>query len=312
VNLCDRAGSRNFFPGNQQRILKVFAAMCIQNAVAGKSTVLVTCKAFKKACVRELSRLVKSWGFYDMKFESKLLSGKKNPWIIQVINYGVKGFNNLSDYDACYCLNSYYVSPEIIERKVFADGRALGRIELVYNDQGYREMVPISQDDRWRENLIRDWHHKKELNEAIQAAARIRPFTLPRDVVFFQTNDFSQHLGGKIHEARSLGELRQFFNVPESKEFKSVLRAMVCGVLFHRRKFGKREIEKLLGISRPTLNEALRLADEIHNGSYVGDLKKINVDILYLYIENFKVDQYVDRLFENMKLFPRTEMQENV
>ncbi|HYX34126.1 MAG TPA: hypothetical protein VE954_13540 [Oligoflexus sp.] len=313
VNLCDTGGSRKFFSGNRQRILRVFAAMCIQNAIAGKATVLVTCKAFKGVCIKELTALVHGWGFFQMKFEAKLLFRKKNPWTIQVINYGAKGFNNLTEYDACFCLNSYYVSPGVIERKVFEDDRDLGRIKLDYTGRGYRRMIlggSTSEDDIWRKNLIRDWHHKMELNQVIQAASRVRPFTLSRDVVFFQTNDFSEHLGGTINEVRNLDGLRCFFNVPAAKEFKSVFRAMVCDVLFHRRGVRRLEIEKLLGISRPTLNKALKMADDIRSGSYDGDLKKSN--IIYYIIENFKVDRYVDRVFESINLFPSNMTPEGV
>jgi hypothetical protein len=183
-----------------------------------------------------------------------------DPRTIPLLSYGVVGLNRFEHYDAAYCLNSYYVSPETVsaalqEIEASADRYPVS-IQTVGDPPRRRARVELPDG---REPLLPRLAQavlaQKEANVVVQAVGRVRPFTQPREVFTFQAGD----LPGVRYsmEFRTLEQARNFFRIqtPAQVELASrVERAWRLRATGH----SNGQIAQELGVSVRTVKRYLK------------------------------------------------------
>jgi hypothetical protein len=234
-------GAAEFFQDNACRLLDFFAALVARNIEEGKRTLLVSRKCFlpwcRSALQRRLQDLVGSpmeivtgdWDQHDLAA----------PGGVALINYGVSGINLFEQFEAAYCLNSYYVPPQAIAGAVqdIESSKYRYPFSIVTDGNPPRRRVTveiptnIEPITRRIAQLVLD---QKEAEVVIQAVGRVRPFTSPREVITQHCSD----LPGvpSLFEFRTLSQARDFFlvktpkqaRIEERRQQAAALRASGC------------------------------------------------------------------------------------
>src|SRR5262249_49237038 len=213
VNTLD--GAARFFPGNAGRIIGFFAALVARNVRAGKRTLLVTRKMFTPLCRRLMGEALarEGVGTHVGDGDEAAVYG---PGAVVLITYGVAGLNHFEGFDAAYCLGSYYVTASAVSDAVQdiepSDVRYPIRIEISGSPRRRRAVVDVHDGSL---PLVRvaagPALEQLEADVVLRAVGRVRPITLPREVITFQCGALPGV--AYTHEFRSLAEARAHFGV---------------------------------------------------------------------------------------------------
>ena len=256
-NINDLAGASKYFRGNANRILDFFAAKIANNIADGKRTLLVSKKSFIPLCRRllreKLAKLgvgkveiaIRNWAKYDLA----------DPRVIGLINYGVAGINRFEQVDCAYCLNSYYVTPDVVSMSVqdieATTERYVMQLEMIGEPR--RRRVKVELPDGRMPALPRIAQMVLEQVEAdavVQAVGRVRPFTKPREVITFQADT----LPGVDYtlEFKNLDQTRAYFEIRRPAEAKLQIRIATARRM-KAQGCTNAEIMECLSISRATV-----------------------------------------------------------
>lgn len=224
-NLCSRLGMRRYFPKNSGAVLDFFAALVAKRLAVGLRPLLVCKKLFLPWAAREMgSRL------HELGVAAKVIDGYDpsaeldDPSTVPVINFGAVGSNRFLGFHAAYCLTGFYVTTEAVEQLLQETLATDFRVPIRLWTEGEpprRRAGAANDADR-----IYEAHRaaplalaELEANVVLQAVGRVRPFTLPREIIVFQCSS----LPGVEFDAefRSLEEARKFFGL-ESRRQASV------------------------------------------------------------------------------------------
>jgi hypothetical protein len=222
-NLCSLLGAAARFRRNHVQILDFFAQLILRNIEAGRSTLLVARKRFKRLCADYLERRLSQWKcpatVVPSDGQSPTPSG---PSVLPLIHYGINGINMFEYYDAAYCLCGYYIDEDVL-RAAIADvepdalqfpvairvaGRPRRRLAATFDDR-----YSASDADR----IARAYYRQHETNVVVQALGRVRFAIRPREIVAFQCSELP---GVRLaREFYSLREAREFFGLVTGSEF---------------------------------------------------------------------------------------------
>ncbi|WP_202921376.1 helix-turn-helix domain-containing protein [Anatilimnocola aggregata] len=259
-NLNWIGGAAKYFPGNAPQIFDFYAEKIARNIRAGKRTLLIARKRFIPTCSNGLQACLVRLGISNARvitenWDSHCLADPVN---VPLINYGVSGINRFEEFDAAYCLMSYYANPEAIERTLQdldpVDGgwrveirydSLRGRLAEVGNPASRSTAIPA---------LAQDILVQQEGDVIVQAIGRVRPFTKPREVITFHTGklpnvDFDV-------EFDSLAQARAYFEVLSRRDADRSLRVVQAAHIQRRKAQGasNQQIATELGLSRRTVS----------------------------------------------------------
>jgi hypothetical protein len=140
----------------------------------------------------------------------------KDPDLIPIIHYGISGLNCFSEFDCCYCLNSYNVNAAVLD-EILQDLLAPEfhvpleiRTDMVTRRRTATVMHPRDAEvdlARLAQGALR----QQEMGTVIQAIGRVRPFTHPREVILMQLGEHPQLPYDR--EFISLASFRSFFQL---------------------------------------------------------------------------------------------------
>ncbi len=266
INIRNRCGADRHFASNRVRILDTFAVVILRNVLERRTTLLVSKKRSKQLCADYLTRRLAGWGLaVRCVLDGEPLPMVPDPRVIPIIHYGVLGVNDYTDYETCYCLNSYYIRSSELNRTVqeFEPRHFRTELEIVTTPDRRREVrVPTTDaTDAERAWLGEVYLRKLEVDPVIQAAGRVRFVTKPREVVFFQMDDMERDLG-PIQEVDSLAELRDTLGVPSAREIDDAADGRRAAELMAQGNTAA-EAAQIMGISRETLFRRLRAAESV-------------------------------------------------
>lgn len=226
MNINSLLGAEKYFARNAPALLDFFAALVARNVRAGRRTLLVTRKRFRDLCRDGLECRL---GAMDLGPVRIITDGWErtdlsDPRILPLIGYGISGVNRFEEFEAAYCLNSYYVSAATISETVQdLDATELRfSVRIVMQGDPPRRTVRVEMPDD-RESILPRlavWtHEQKEADVVLQAVGRVRPFTRPRQVITFQAG----MLPGVryAHEWVSLAQARAHFAIPTRRRYEA-------------------------------------------------------------------------------------------
>ena len=222
-NLCSLLGAAARFRRNHPQILDLFAQLILRNVEAGRSTLLIARKQFKRICCDYLERRLARWGCHVTIVPS---NGQPptpaNPSTLPLIHYGINGVNAFESYDAAYCLCGYYIDEDVLRAAIADVEPDLLQFPVVIRVAGrpprrragtFDDLFRASDADR----IARAYYQQHETNAVIQAVGRVRFATRPREVVTFQCSEMP---GVRLtREFQSLREARDFFGLVTGSEF---------------------------------------------------------------------------------------------
>lgn len=231
INLRNRAGADRHFFRNHTQLLDTIAVLIARNVGTGTSTLLISRKKSKELCASYLSGRLAAWGI-TVKFACEDYSGlppSPDPRVIPVIHYGVLGVNDFTEYQAAYCINSYYISAHELTRVTQEATPRVDRVSLAIDSD--RDLVRRARVSEGPDpggvlaHTANIYLRKLELDPVIQAAGRVRFATKPREVVFFQMADLSPLVGD--HEVvRTAAQLRGALGIPAARDVDQHLEAV--------------------------------------------------------------------------------------
>src|SRR5262249_20295364 len=118
VNLMSRIGAARNFEANARQILDAIAVLILNNIAKNRSTVLVSRLKSKEFSAQYLKQRFERWRipvtFVAGKFEN--LPKSPDTRVVPILHYGIVGVNDYAEYDAAYCVNSYYVPTRELNR----------------------------------------------------------------------------------------------------------------------------------------------------------------------------------------------------
>ena len=217
-NLASRLGTQRFFRNNARQILDFFAQLVAQRLKQGQRPILISKKCFVDLCARYLQQRFRALGFPTIHLVTNNFTPRRLslPGAVPLIHYGLIGINTFEDFDCAFCLNSYYVNENVVNRivqDVQASDRAIP-IRIVTQGRPRRRRVEVVDP----QHRVYDILHlaqlaldHQEMGAVLQAVGRVRPYTKPREILTFQCAEHP-HLA-YTQEFHSLGEARAFFGI---------------------------------------------------------------------------------------------------
>jgi len=205
------------------------------------------------------------WG-YSVQFvvdSTASLPATPSPTVIPFIHYGVVGVNDYQEYESLFCVNSYYVSSELLTRTVLEFDQDLMHVQLkIVSGPDKQRRVRVAggkKNQATIESLGTDYLRRLELDRVIQAAGRVRFATKPREVLLFHMADLRAELPGCV-EVRTPTELRAAMELPDPKDLD---RVRTAGLARAQLAAGVRaqDVADALGVSRRTLFRRLKEAE---------------------------------------------------
>lgn len=221
-NIASRLGAKRYFKKNEKQILDFFAGLVARRISEGFRPLLIAKKQSLARCAAEVQRRLRELGVTNAQiiyqdWESFDLHA---PGIVPMIHYGVIGINLFERFDAAYCLNSFYVSEKELDQVLQDLCASDGQIPLKIETKGIplrRSVRVIDQNDRYYDvaQLAPAALVQLEQDVVFQAVGRVRPFTLPREIVMFHAGVHPQLEYDQ--EFTSVDEARRFFGVPSAR-----------------------------------------------------------------------------------------------
>lgn len=283
-NVRNRAGADKHFRRSSERILDAFAVVLLANVLEGHSTVLVSRKKHKAFCADRLRERLAGWGM-DVTFVTEgygALPRDPDPRTIPLIHYGLLGVNAFEHYESLYCLNSYYVpedelnrcvqecEPEHFKTRLTIDSEP-DHVRRVRIDRS----VPALEDREW---LGETYLRRLEVDPVIQAAGRVRFATQPREVVLFQMSDLSADLPS-VREVVLVGDLLEELGLPSARDLDGLAQALRIEELLQDGHSSK-EAAAVLGISERTLYYRRRERETLESAANTAK-KRYNIYITF-------------------------------
>lgn len=261
-NIRSLIGTANYFPGNAESILDFFARKIARNIAEGKRTLLIARKKFVPLCQSVLRERLDELGVGPVRIVTGSWDDQKlnDPRVLPLINYGVSGINRFEQFDAAYCLCSYYVSAETVSQAAQDIDAVSDRFQVVLDCRGNpplrraRLLLP-DQRETILSSVVQWTLEQKEADVVVQAAGRVRPFTQPREVITFQIGELPgvRH----THHFTSLEQARAYFEIPARKAAQIAQRAHDVRQ-FQSQGLSLRQIAEKLGVSRETVKRYLK------------------------------------------------------
>jgi len=274
INIRDRCGADTHFASNKTRILNTFAVLILRNVIEGRTTVLVSRKKSKSSCAKYLVERLRRWGV-KVRFAlgEEELPDPPEPTVIPLIHYGILGVNDYTAYQSAYCLNSYYIPSAELNRAVQESEPRHFRVKLeIVTGADNRRRVELSNpgaSDEDRTYLGGLYLRKLEVDPVIQAVGRVRPMTMPREIVTFQLDDVEPDLG-IVEEVGTLLELRQRLGIPTAREIDGAVEGWRASTLMASGMTAA-GAAAAIGVGRATLFRRLRAVKSLnpHYLSYI-------------------------------------------
>ncbi|MGK5083246.1 hypothetical protein WDW37_08060 [Bdellovibrionota bacterium FG-1] len=269
-NLKFRSGAAKYFRSNMHRILDFIAAKIAFNIKSGKSTLLVSQKKFKVACANYLRKTLKQLGF-DVSFPTEVTDDlrKPNSNIVPIIHYAVIGINIFTDYDACYCLNSFNLPASALRESTQGNIAECDQIAVDFHYDSRQNRIPTIDHKHRYSDLAKDVsiHHRVlEIDAILQAVGRCRFYTHAREIIFFQMADFTLEVGPVI-ELPTIERAYQEFGLLRpriTQRLKQIeeLRALMFGG------FSMRKAARKLNISSSTAARWLKQNSQVSQNPF--------------------------------------------
>jgi hypothetical protein len=225
-NIASRCGAKIYFDKNAPQIFDFFAMLTARRLSEGKRVLLVAKKSFVNRCAREMQARLHRLGLTDAAVVRPPIPADAldHPHLVPIINYGVSGINQFEDYDCAYCLSSYYVSEEVLN-KALQD--VLASDHVIEMEMGIRGLPPrrwVScrrASDRFYDvsNVAPVALKDIEMGAVIQAVGRVRPFTKPREIITFQCDESPKVAYDR--EFLSLAEARDHLGIPTRRAWET-------------------------------------------------------------------------------------------
>jgi hypothetical protein len=256
INVTDLVGAGTHFSRSKRRVLDPFAVLIARNLLEGRTTVLVARKDSKAAVAKYLRARLAKWGhqpeFVTDDYTAALAEPK--PDRVPILHYGVLGVNLFEEYECLYCVNSYYISDDVLTKAVtqFERTALASGIRVLVDQSGHRSAVVDAPSldlpgQVWIANL---YLRLFEIGPVLQAAGRVRPLTKRREVVFFQAADLRSEFT-QVETVRTLSDLVETLKIPTSGDVDRAIEACALDMLvaqgLTRGAAGER-----LGLSRST------------------------------------------------------------
>lgn len=222
-NLASRIGTRKYFPGNADQILDFFASLTHRRIAAGKRVMLITKQAFVAFCAREIEIRLRTAGLTQVQVLTRdwqALDQGSAP-IVPIIHFGLIGTNRFEHFDCAYCLCGYYVNADVVNailQDVLASDSFIP-ITLSLEGEPLRRRAHVTYPEHRDydvHRLAQQALDHQEMDVVLQAVGRVRPYTKPREIITFQCAEHPS--GAYTREFRTLGEARQFFDIPGERE----------------------------------------------------------------------------------------------
>jgi hypothetical protein len=222
-NIASRIGMKKYFMRHSPQILDFFSVLIALRIKEGKRVLLVSKKAFRTKCAREIERGVRESGLNDVQVVT-------NHWervdltdhnFIPLINYGIVGINLFQDFDVVYCLNGYYVNEQIINSVLQDIVAPECVVPLQMETKGlplrrWADLREPCQDMEILQRLVPKALHQLEMEVVLQAVGRVRPYTSPREVITFQCAAHPQLNYTK--EFENLEDARTYFGISKKRD----------------------------------------------------------------------------------------------
>jgi len=262
VNIRDGVGSAKSLghAPHRNRVVDVFTALTMRNALMGKRTVLVARKRHLPAIRARVEELVAATGFPMVLVAAEDFMGANQcgPWEVPLINFGIVGVNSLKDFDAIYCIGAYNINAghlnAVYQRDLPPDRRHALRLRSV-DRRRQVESADGSFTSRFHARRARALHRVLERRVVLQAVGRVRPFTSPTEVILFQQDDFHD-VFGNVEVFDTLAAFRDAWQVPTAAE---IARAALGEQMESIREDGAtyREIARQFEVSTATVHKAI-------------------------------------------------------
>jgi hypothetical protein len=262
-NIASMRGAAKYFHGGAPSILDLFAEKVARNIREGKRTLLIARKKFRRRCaeylpgrlqelgVGRVSVVTGGWGKVDLT----------DPRTLPLINYGISGVNLFEDFDAAYCLSSYYIPAATVAEVLYDIDPTADRFLLeIRRSTGWppQRRAHVALPDN-RETILprvaQCLLDQMEAGVVVQAVGRVRPFTRPREVITFQEGSFPgvQY----VHHFDSFDQARAYFGIQTRRQADYEVRAAQAQRL-KAAGLSNRRIAQELGVSLPTIKRYLR------------------------------------------------------
>ena len=221
-NLASSIGTRRHFARHAPQVLDFFADLTARRVAEGKRVLLVAKKYFVPGCAQGLADRFAAKGIeLQVVTDGWSAAELADPGVIPLISYGMIGTNLFESFDCAFCLTGYYVDESVVDQCLQdltrRDLRLPLRIETVGSPKRRRAGV-ADPSDRYHDiaRLAQPALEFKEHGVVVQAVGRVRPFTLPREVITFQMGE----LPGVSFTAEfnNLEQARRHFGVSSARQ----------------------------------------------------------------------------------------------
>jgi hypothetical protein len=229
-NIASRLGARCYFGANSDQVLDFFAGLVFKRIKEGKRPLLVAKKCFLPLCAAGMERRLRELGLENARvvyknWEKADLDG---PAVVSLISYGIVGVNTFEHFDAAYCLTSFNVNEDVLDR-------------ILHDVVGRDFQIPFKIECRGtpprRTVSVVDPHHRiydvedlarmallhREMDVVLQAVGRVRPFTRPREIITFQCAEHPK--ATYTLEFTALEQARQYFGIPTRRQRQAAITA---------------------------------------------------------------------------------------
>lgn len=212
-NIASSTGTNTNFGGNRKQILFLFAQLTLKRIQEGKRVLLISKKSRIEMCIEDMNLLVQQVSPHLRVVNGNDYTGDINQ--IPIIHYGVIGINKFEQFDCAFCLNSFYITPEILSKSIQDTRAEDDHIELSISVSGQprRRIASVKAKYLYTDvaALATPMLKALEMGTVIQTVGRVRPFTQCREVITYQ-NDVIDGLTYTA-EFNNLAGAREFFGL---------------------------------------------------------------------------------------------------
>ncbi|KGK21516.1 hypothetical protein DC58_16240 [Vibrio navarrensis] len=255
-NIASSIGTATNFKKNSPQILDTFAQLTLQRVREGKRVLLVSKQKHVDHCVSMLNQYLAEEGVRDVRVvPASAYAECDDMTLVPMIHYGVIGINQFEEFDCCYCLNSYYVTQDILNNAIQELRAEDERIDVaIASTDNPRRRHGVITDQKYRYSdvakVVNPMLQTLEMGVVIQAIGRVRPFTKSREIITFQNNDAPK--SGYDHEYSNLEQLRKHFGLKSKQSRTSATLSEQINQMIADG-FKQQEIASTLGISTRTV-----------------------------------------------------------
>lgn len=222
INIEDGAGSAKSMskPSEFGRIVDFYTALAARNHLAGRRTVLVARKKYLQQIKEHVETLMNELGIpIQIAMPGDPIVSDTS---IALINFGIVGVNDYQEFDALYCIGSYYAAPDhvsaVYQQWIPHASRSQLQVALENGARVTKPTQPSVRDRNRAEGAIAVLG-VLEKRVVLQAVGRVRPFTSPAEVIFMQQGNYTDVLGD-LDQYPNLKAARGAGGIPTRAELK--------------------------------------------------------------------------------------------